>query len=182
MAQVGAKMSCAGFFLVFRLGFLYVYRNPVYFRLKGVSAYSLSLYRHPSTYSLFTSRFTSYNQQLFFFRNRNVHERDSGRLMPSSVSDSIVEFTPAPTPCSRSSLSPPHNIHTPYCLFYPHKPVYRSLDPSAVSFSLPLYRHPSICILFNSHITTPTNTVERERERESASPPAPTRPTSRVRL
>ena len=35
-----------------------------------------------------------------------------------------------------------------YCI-YPLNPVYvRCLDPSVLSFSLSLYRHPSMCILF----------------------------------
>ncbi len=35
---------------------------------------------------------------------------DSTSLMTYSVSDGTVAFTPAPTPCSRSSLSHPHRI------------------------------------------------------------------------
>ena len=40
-------------------------------------------------------------------------------------------------------------------VFYPHNPVYVSrLDPSVLAFSLSLYRHPSICILFSSRFTS----------------------------
>ena len=39
--------------------------------------------------------------------------------------------------------------------FYPWNPVYpRSLDPSVLEFSLSLYRHPIICILFSSRVTS----------------------------
>jgi hypothetical protein len=36
------------------------------------------------------------------FRNQKSLETDSSRLMTTSTSDSIVVFTPAPTPCSLS--------------------------------------------------------------------------------
>ena len=39
--------------------------------------------------------------------------------------------------------------------FWPHNPVYvRCFDPSVLVFSLSLYRHPSLCILFSSHFTS----------------------------
>ena len=39
----------------------------------------------------------------------------------------------------------------------PHNPVYaRRLDPSVLAFSLSLYRHPIICILYNSRFTSYT--------------------------
>ena len=39
--------------------------------------------------------------------------------------------------------------------FCPHNPVYvRCFDPSVLVFSLSLYRHPSLCILFSSHFTS----------------------------
>ena len=39
-------------------------------------------------------------------------------------------------------------------MFYPRIPVYaRRLDPSVLAFSLSLYRHPSLCILFDSRFT-----------------------------
>jgi hypothetical protein len=110
--------------------------------------------------------------------------------MTYSVSDSIVVFTPGPTPSSRSSISYVHRIHTqpsphprssrshtlrsfgflcvwsgllsptvwplldlPVLCFC--NPVYeRSLDPSVLVFSLSLYRHPFICILFSSRFTS----------------------------
>jgi hypothetical protein len=49
----------------------------------------------------------------FFSLNRNVFTGDSTRLMTYSVSDIIVTFTPAPTPCSHFSISHTHIIHTP---------------------------------------------------------------------
>ena len=39
--------------------------------------------------------------------------------------------------------------------FYPCNPVYvRSLDPSVLEFSVSLYWHPFICILFGTHFTS----------------------------
>jgi hypothetical protein len=47
------------------------------------------------------------------------------------------------------------NNNQTYRFFYPDNPVYpRSLDPSVLVFSLSLYRHPTICILFGSRFTS----------------------------
>ncbi len=46
-------------------------------------------------------------------------------------------------------VNKPSIIPTIILDFYPYNPVYpRGLDPSVLVFSLSLYRHPSICILF----------------------------------
>jgi hypothetical protein len=47
----------------------------------------------------------------------------------------------------------------PYCMFYPRKSVYvrcvdPSVDPSVLTFSLSLYRHPSLGILCRSRFTS----------------------------
>jgi hypothetical protein len=61
-----------------------------------------------------------------------------------------------------------------YYYFYPRNPVYaRRLDPSVLGFSLSLYRHPSICILFTSHFTMWPLTINKKSNqgvRESESP------------
>ncbi len=115
---------------------------------------------HLSPYSL---SFPSHAHRFMgFFRNRNSLVADSVSLMTYSVSDSTVAFTPAPCPSSLSSVSHTHIIHTPtlhtptfLTMTYTHNPVYvRRLDPSVLVFSLSLYRHPSICILFSSRFTS----------------------------
>jgi hypothetical protein len=68
------------------------------------------------------------------------------RLMYIIVSDGSYEPTPSPSP----HFSFTHEVYRS-----PHNPTYvRSLDPSVLTFSLSLYRHPSICILFSSHFTS----------------------------
>jgi hypothetical protein len=55
-----------------------------------------------------------------FFRNRNALAADSVRLMIPILSDIIVAFTPAHTPCPRSSLSHAHS----FMAFFFFTPIY----------------------------------------------------------
>ena len=87
-------------------------------------------------------------------KNRHTLATDSVSLMNYSISDNIVEFTPATTPCSHCLVSHLHSTHTPtlpitthdqmtsgplvsctseqtsclllcdHWMFYPHNPVY----------------------------------------------------------
>jgi hypothetical protein len=54
---------------------------------------------------------------------------------------------------------------TSLTLISTRNPVYTSRsDPSVLVFSLTLYRHPSICILFNSRFTSYNKQQERSHE------------------
>ncbi len=137
--------------------------------LYTVSEFSLSLYRHPFIYSLFTSHFTLIiNNKIqflwvsfyWFVINQSVSR---SRFIINNSVFSISRFTinnwvSRPHPHSRihagsvvssvsdqvSFLQRDHETrYQTYYFFYPHNPVYtRCLDPSVIEFSLSLHRHP----------------------------------------
>jgi hypothetical protein len=97
-----------------------------------VSAFSLSLYRHPFLYTLFSSRFTLIinNKGFILAFASSIHNKQNLRK-------AVVCVTISHSPITLANLS---SINNPVSIFRcpspPHNPLYvRCVDPSCVSRS-----------------------------------------------